>query len=365
LTKSGNYDAGIVISASHNPYGDNGIKLFNGDGFKLSDDTEARLEYLIRDSEALYQRSRAISRTGRVRYLENAVDGYCNFLRQCMGAGFSLEGIKLVMDCAHGAASQVAPMFFRDLGAQVTPLFCDPDGININDQCGSQHPEALAARVVAEKADIGLAFDGDADRLIVVDEKGNILSGDQIMAICADFMKKKGRLKNDVVVSTVMSNMGFGTALKNMGIRHIKAGVGDRYVMEEMVRSGAVLGGEDSGHLIFLNPHTTGDGLLAALNVLDSMRQSGVPVSVLSDIMTVYPQCLINVDVVAKPPLDQVKSVITVISDAEAQLGESGRVLVRYSGTQSQCRVMVEGPTEAATRTLCEKIALVVKKELG
>ncbi|MDL2275313.1 phosphoglucosamine mutase, partial [Desulfosarcina sp. OttesenSCG-928-G10] len=199
----------------------------------------------------------------------------------------------------------------------------------------------------------------------VVDEKGNILSGDQIMAICADFMKKKGRLKNDVVVSTVMSNMGFGTALKNMGIRHIKAGVGDRYVMEEMVRSGAVLGGEDSGHLIFLNPHTTGDGLLAALNVLDSMRQSGVPVSVLSDIMTVYPQCLINVDVVAKPPLDQVKSVITVISDAEAQLGESGRVLVRYSGTQSQCRVMVEGPTEAATRTLCEKIALVVKKELG
>ncbi|MDL2269195.1 phosphoglucosamine mutase [Desulfosarcina sp. OttesenSCG-928-A07] len=365
LTRSGNYDAGIMISASHNPYGDNGIKLFRSDGFKLSDDDEARIEHEILESDPLYRKSRTVSRLGTIFRMDDAADRYCGFLRECMGSGFSLEGVRLVMDCAHGAASKVAPKLFRELGAQVTAICCNPNGININENCGSQHTGTLSARVVAEKVDIGLAFDGDADRLIVVDENGKSLSGDQIMAVCAKSMMERGILNNQVVVSTVMSNMGFGTALKKMGVRHIQASVGDRHVVEEMRKTGAVLGGEDSGHLIFLNSHTTGDGMLAALNLLNAVRRSNTPLSELSTIMTVYPQCLINVDVSSKPPLDQIPDLVKVISHVESKLGENGRVLVRYSGTQSQCRVMVEGPTETETRSLCEEIAWVVKKELG
>ncbi|GAB6905549.1 Phosphoglucosamine mutase [Desulfosarcina cetonica] len=364
LTAQGTFDAGIVVSASHNPYTDNGIKLFNGDGFKLSDKDEHTIEASILESRPLYEKSMAIQKTGTIQWLESALDEYSQFLRNCLATGYSLNGLKLVVDCSNGAASTIAPKLFQDLGAEVISLFSEPDGVNINADCGSQHPETLAACVVAEGANIGLAFDGDADRLIVVDEKGEILSGDRIMAICARWMQERGTLKKSMVVSTVMSNMGFDVALKEMGIDLKKTGVGDRYVMAEMVKSGAVLGGEDSGHLIFLDQHTTGDGMLAALNVLAAMRASKKTLSELAAVMTVYPQCLINVDVRSKPALDSLDALTRAIEDAEKQLGDNGRVLVRYSGTQPQCRVMVEGSTQEITEALCQKLADVVAQQL-
>ena len=365
LTKYGDFDAGIVISASHNPFFDNGIKLFNRDGFKLSDADEAAIEGLIVDDGALIERCRDIQKTGTIHVLAEAGDGYADFLAQQMASEVSLAGMRLVVDCSNGAASGIAPDLFGRLGASVTPLFCDPDGININAQCGSQHPEVLAKRVVAEKADLGLAFDGDADRLIAVDETGSVLSGDQIMAILAKSLLDQGRLNPPLVVTTVMSNLGFGQALATMGVRHIKAAVGDRYVMAEMVKAGAVMGGEDSGHMIFLDHHTTGDGMLAALMLLAAVVRAGQPLSKMATLMTVFPQCLINVAVEEKPPLDTVPSIQAAIEVAERQLGDTGRVLVRYSGTQPQCRVMVEGPTEAVTRSLCQEIAGTVKTALS
>jgi phosphoglucosamine mutase len=237
--------------------------------------------------------------------------------------------------------------------------------MNINDNCGSQHPGALARMVVAESAELGLAFDGDADRLTAVDEKGKILSGDQVMLICAKDMKEKGQLSNPVVVTTVMSNLGFGAALQKMGICHIKAKVGDRHVVEAMLKAHAVLGGEDSGHMIFLNHHTTGDGMLAALKLMEVMQSTGTPLSELANLMTVFPQCLINVDVKTKPDIDTIDEVMQAIKYVEQQLGNRGRVLVRYSGTQPQCRVMVEGPSERETKALCLQIATVVENVLG
>jgi phosphoglucosamine mutase len=365
LTATNGYHAGVVISASHNPFYDNGIKLFNNEGYKLSDDTERSIEQLINDEGSLHIKSQTIQRVGRIRHVDNAETPYRRFLQGCLSRGTSLAGLKLVVDCSNGAASQIAPMLFEKLDATVCAIFCTPDGININHDCGSQHPGTLAKRVVAENADLGLAFDGDADRLIAVDEKGRVLSGDQVMAICAKDMKEKGQLPNPVVVTTVMSNMGFGAALKKMGIGHIKTQVGDRHVMEEMVKTGAVLGGEDSGHMIFLNHHTTGDGMLAALKLMQAMRSSGKLLSELATVMTVFPQCLINVDVKSKPKIDTIDEVVQAIQTVENELGASGRVLVRYSGTQPQCRVMVEGPTEKVTKSFCQQIAAKVAKALG
>jgi phosphoglucosamine mutase len=302
---------------------------------------------------------------GTVKQINDAGHRYIEFLAACLPERQALRELKIVIDCSNGAASQIAPAFFNQLGAEVKALFCDPDGININDHCGSQNPETLAETVKSEKADLGLAFDGDADRLIAVDEKGQILSGDQVMAICARHLQAKGVLTNPVVVTTVMSNLGLGIAFKKMGLQHIQAKVGDRYVMEEMVRAGAIMGGEDSGHMIFLNHHTTGDGMLAALKLIDAVLSAAKPLSELSNVMTVFPQCLINVDVSSKPPVDSVEALQKEIKRVEKTLGEKGRVLVRYSGTQPQCRVMVEGPSDDKTQTLCKEIAGVVEKALG
>jgi phosphoglucosamine mutase len=365
LTAANGFNAGIVISASHNPFYDNGIKLFKNDGYKLSDDAERAIEQLINDDGALYRKSQTIERVGRVHHLDDAQNAYRDFLENCLTEGPSLAGMTLVVDCSNGAASQIAPRLFDILETTVKPIFCNPDGININDNCGSQHPSALARMVVAENADLGLAFDGDADRLIAVDEKGGVLSGDQVMAICAKEMKLKGQLGEPVVVTTVMSNMGFGAALKKLGIAHIKAQVGDRYVMQEMLKAGAVLGGEDSGHMIFLNHHTTGDGILAALKLMQAVRSSEKPLSELAAVMTVFPQCLINVDVKSKPPIHTIDAIMLAIHEVENELGDNGRVLVRYSGTQPQCRVMVEGPTEQETQSFCRQIASEVAKALG
>jgi len=365
LTAEDGFDAGIMISASHNPYPDNGIKLFKSNGYKLSDDDEGRIERLIADERALQEKSTEIRHIGRIFQVQDARERYLRFLTGCLPTKRRLDGLNIIVDGSNGAASTVAPLLFQNLGAMTKSIFCEPDGVNINDGCGSQHPTELARQVLSDGADVGLAFDGDADRLIAVDEKGRVLTGDQILAICAGHMMTQGTLTHSVLVSTVMSNMGLGAALQKMGVRHIKAQVGDRYVMAEMLKNGAVLGGEDSGHLIFLNHHTTGDGLLAALHLLETMQSSGRPLSELGSAMTVFPQCLINVHVKSKPNLDSIEAVQRAIKMAEDRLGRNGRVLVRYSGTQPQCRVMVEGPTEAETQALCSEIAEIVRMELG
>ncbi len=317
VTSSLNGIAGIVISASHNPYYDNGIKIFKGDGYKLSDETEIEIEKMILD--ATRPAGKLDSRkVGTAYQYHSAKADYLIFLNNTLPAGKPFQGLKIVLDCSNGATCQIAPELFAELGAEVESLAVHPDGININDDCGSEHPEALVQTVLSSSADMGLAFDGDGDRLIAVDETGQVLSGDHILAICARDMKQKGTLKNNLVVSTVMSNMGFGLALKQMQINHEVAQVGDRYVMQRMITCGAVLGGEDSGHMIFADYHTTGDGILTALRLIEAMQTEKKPLSELCTIMTVYPQVLLNVDVNTKPAIESVPQIIEAIRSAEA-----------------------------------------------
>jgi len=363
LTSSSKAGAGIVISASHNPYDDNGIKIFNHSGYKLSDEIEAQIEELILSDDAA-SRPDVEADIGRVTTDGEMVKDYISFLNSRLPSNLSLKGFKIVLDCANGATSHIAPELFAGLGAQVEALGIQPDGKNINAACGSEHPAGLIEKVINSRAHLGLAFDGDGDRLIAVDDNGGVLTGDQILAVCARDLKQKGHLKNDMVVSTVMSNMGLGVALQEMGIRHETSGVGDRYVMEKMMATGAVLGGEDSGHLIFGDTHTSGDGILSALRLIEAMQTAKQPLSELKKVMTVYPQVLVNVAVRSKPDIDTVPAVVDAIKAVEAGLGSRGRVLVRYSGTQPLCRVMVEGPSEAETRRYCTQIVEIIKKTI-
>lgn len=364
MASSAGADAGIVISASHNPFYDNGIKIFKGDGCKLTDEEEAEIEQLILDDKITLM-CKSVRETGKAYKTDDAGKRYADFLKQAISPEYSLKGMKIILDCSNGAAYKVAPEIFADLGADTESLFVSPDGKNINEKCGSQHPETLVKKVLEKGADIGLAFDGDADRLIAVSEKGNIVTGDQILAICAKNMKQKGILKNNIVVSTVMSNLGFKLALKEMGIKYIEADVGDRYVMKKMVCSGAVLGGEDSGHVIFRDHQTTGDGILTGLRLTEAMKEESKPLSELCKIMTLFPQELINVEVKSKPYIKTIPEIANEIESVKAKLGEKGRILVRYSGTQPLCRVMVEGPGSDETRRYCQQIAGIVKKKLG
>ena len=354
--------AGVVISASHNPYQDNGIKVFSADGYKLSERDEDQIEALI--VEAIKGSFVDSGRIGRMGFAPQANQHYLDFLENAV-PGLRLDGLSLVLDCANGATFKTAPALFKRLGARVMALSCTPDGVNINDQCGSQHPEQMAQAVIDNHADLGLAFDGDGDRLIAVDDRGRVLSGDQIMAICAVALQHQGRLENDCVVTTVMSNIGFHQAMKASGIRTVATSVGDRYVMEKMREEGATLGGEDSGHMIFRDLHTTGDGILAGLRLIEAMQRAGRPLSELAAVMTVYPQVLINVMVREKPPLASVPEIMAAVTEANQALGDSGRVLVRYSGTESKCRVMVEGPDKSETERYCRRIADVVSKALA
>ena len=356
--------AGIVISASHNPYYDNGIKIFNGSGYKLSDAKEAEIEELVLNSDAA-DRIQPVPEAGRVSINSEMLNSYISFLNSTLSKNLSLKGLKVILDCANGATYHIAPELFSELGARVEALGIEPDGKNINAECGSEHPQGLIEKVLKTDADLGLAFDGDGDRLIAVDEKGGVLSGDQILAICARDLKQKGRLKNDLVVSTVMSNMGLGVALRNMGIGHEISAVGDRYVMEKMMATGAILGGEDSGHMIFAGDHTSGDGILTALKLIEAMQTDNQHLSELKKVMTVYPQVLINVDVQTKPDINTVPAIADAIKSVETELGQGGRVLVRYSGTQPLCRVMVEGPSETETRKYCEQLSEIIKVNIG
>jgi phosphoglucosamine mutase len=356
--------AGVVISASHNPFYDNGIKLFKGTGFKLSDDEEAKIEKMVLD-DTQTEHSRPECETGSVVRYNDASKKYISFLKDTLPANLSLNGLKIVLDCAHGATFQTTPQLFAELGAEVATMGAAPNGKNINHQCGSEHPEGLIKMVMDTGADIGLALDGDGDRLIAVDEKGRILSGDQILLICTDLLNRQGRLTNHCVVSTIMSNMGLGVALKKMGIRHEMSKVGDRYVMERMKVCGAVIGGEDSGHMIFADHHTTGDGSLTSLKLIEAMQAAHKPLSELSRMMSAYPQVLINVKVGSKPDINSVSEIRDTIKSVESELMGRGRVLVRYSGTQPICRVMVEGPSEGETRKHCQQISDIIYKNIG
>jgi phosphoglucosamine mutase len=357
--------AGIVISASHNPFYDNGIKVFNGDGYKLSDEMEAEIELLIMDDDRFVSACESLQETGTVVHLEDAAERYMLFAKQTLPSEHSLSGMRIVLDCSNGATYQVAPRLFAELGAETESIGVQPDGKNINASCGSEHPQTLIQKVLQSGADVGLAFDGDGDRLIAVDEKGQILSGDRILAICGKFLQAQGSLKNNIVVSTVMSNIGLSMALKELGINHLMADVGDRYVLEKMISAEAVLGGEDSGHMIFLDHHTTGDGVLTALRLMEVMQSESKSLSDLSSIMTVYPQVLVNVAVRSKPAIESIEEIMAVIQEVETNLGENGRVLVRYSGTQPICRIMVEGPNETETQAYCSQLSDIIEKTIG
>ncbi|MEE9612771.1 MAG: phosphoglucosamine mutase [Desulfatiglandales bacterium] len=357
-------DAGIMISASHNPSEYNGFKIFSGRGYKLSDEMEAGIEALILAEVG------ATSNEGHLdlrekKQMAEAGERYITFLRNTLPEEFTLKGMEIVLDCANGATYALAPTLFEQMGAKVESLFVTPDGKNINHHCGSQYPEMLRARVLETGAMLGLAFDGDGDRLVAVDEKGNALTGDQVLIICAKTLKDRGELTNNLVVSTVMSNMGLPIALKDLGINHISTKVGDRYVLEEMRAKGAILGGENSGHMIFLRHHTTGDGLLSALQLLVAIKTSDQTLSQLSALMTLFPQAMANVSVKKNPEIPSVPELVKVLQRVETSLGEKGRVLVRYSGTEPVCRVMVEGEKQEEIEEYARQIADVVRKKLN
>jgi phosphoglucosamine mutase len=364
VTQSMRADAGIVISASHNPYQDNGIKIFSGNGFKLSDEEEEKIEKLILENK-LPEMVPPVREMGQAFRLDDVRGRYIVFLKNTFPRDLTMEGMKIVIDAANGATYKIAPDTFFELGAKVEVLHNAPNGLNINDRCGSQDTQDLRKRVVEARADIGLAFDGDGDRLIAVDEKGHEISGDQVLIVCAQELKGKGKLKNDLLVSTVMSNLGLKVACQKHGIKHHMSKVGDRYVLEDMVRLGANIGGEDAGHMIFLEHHTTGDGIVTAMQLIAAIVETGKPLSELSKMMEIYPQKLINVDVRSKPEISSLPKVREVIQQVESELRDDGRVLVRYSGTQNMCRVMVEGPTHELTEKYCQQIADVIKELIG
>jgi phosphoglucosamine mutase len=356
--------AGIVISASHNPYQDNGIKIFSGSGVKLSDQEEEAIEELML-SNTLHDLVPPVREMGQAFRLQDVHGRYIVFLKNAFPRDLSIEGMKIVLDTANGATYRIATETFWELGADMEVIHNTPNGININDNCGSQYTQDLRKKVVENGAAVGLAFDGDGDRLIAVDERGREITGDQILLICAKVLKDQGRLKNDLLVSTVMSNLGLRVACKRYGFQYHASKVGDRYVLEDMMRLGSVIGGEDSGHMIFLDHHTTGDGILTALQLLAAMVRTGKPLSELAGMMDIFPQKLINVDVQSKPDIESLPEVMAAIDRVEKELGDEGRVLVRYSGTQNMCRIMVEGPSDAVTERYCRELADLVKRVLG
>lgn len=364
ITESMRADAGIVISASHNPFQDNGIKLFSHNGYKLSDEEENRIENLILGGKlpTMVPEPRYM---GHAYKLSDVLGRYIVFLKNTFARHLSLEGMKIVMDTSNGAAYKVGPAVFKELGANLHVIHNTPNGLNINDRCGSQHTGDLRKEVLEKKASIGLAFDGDADRLIAVDEEGHEITGDQIMYICAKNLKDKGQLKNNLLVGTVMSNLGLKLACRRAGIDFHAANVGDRYVLEEMHKLGATIGGEDSGHMLFLDHHTAGDGIITALQLISVMLETGEKLSTLARQMDIMPQKLINIDVARKPEICDVPEIIAAIKEVETKLADKGRVLIRYSGTQNMCRVMVEGPTRELTDEFCAKLAKIAKDSLS
>lgn len=347
ITHSMRADAGVVISASHNPYQDNGIKFFKGDGYKLPDEIEAHIEGLLSQREFEEARPTA-TEIGQAFRVDDARGRYISYLKSTFPKELELDGLKIVVDCAHGATYRVAPEVLGELGAEIIPIGVRPNGRNINRLCGATHPEGMARLVARYQADLGIAFDGDGDRCIMVDNKGRVVDGDHILAICALDMQRRQTLKRKTVVATVMSNLGLEMALKNYGLKLIRTQVGDRYVLESMLKGGYNLGGEQSGHLVFLNHSTTGDGILTALRLLAVMLRTQKPLAELARVMEDYPQVLLNLKVKERRELKTIPQAQKAIQAAEKRLQGWGRLLVRFSGTEPLLRVMVEGdkPTE-------------------
>lgn len=363
LVKEYDYDAGVMISASHNPCEYNGIKIFQGNGYKLPDELENEIEEIILD-ETKVPPVVLGGDVGKISFSSKAVDDYIFHL--AMTADGDFKGMKIALDCANGSASVTARALFTRLGAKCCIINETPNGTNINENCGSTHLEQLQKFVVENKCDIGFAFDGDADRLLVVDENGEVVDGDKIIAVCSKFMKENNKLKNNTAVVTVMSNMGFFKFCEKNGINCVKTKVGDRYVLEEMVKNGYVIGGEQSGHIIFLDYATTGDGQMSAIQVLNVLKHTGKKISELASEMQVYPQVLINVRVsnFGKARLDKDEEVQLAIREASEELGDTGRVLVRVSGTEPLVRVMLEGEDYNQIKSLAESIAKVIEERL-
>jgi phosphoglucosamine mutase len=362
ITSSMRCDAGVVISASHNPFQDNGIKIFARDGFKLPDHVESEIEALMNDP-ALDGMLAGPADIGYSRKIEDARGRYIVYCKNTFPNERTLDGLRIVIDGAHGAGYRVGPAVFEELGAHVIAIHTKPDGKNINEDAGALHPESMAAAVRLHDAHIGIALDGDADRLVLCDEHGAIVDGDAVMALCASDMISAGTLTHNTLVSTVMSNLGLELAMRKMGGKLIRTAVGDRYVVEAMRKGGFNLGGEQSGHLVFLDHATTGDGIVAGLRVLSVMAQTGKPLSELAKVMTKSPQVLVNTKVDRKVPLEQLPGVSAMIRSVEDTLGQDGRVLVRYSGTESKVRVMIEGPDESKLAGWANEIAVALAKE--
>jgi len=363
LTKSMGCAAGIMLTASHNPYQDNGLKIFGADGYKLTDELEAVIERYILGDEA-EPTPMSPERIGKAYRIDDARGRYIEFAKHTAN-NISLHGLKVVVDCGHGAAWFIAPIIFKELGAEVIKTGCDPDGVNINDGCGALHPETAGALVREHQADLGVSFDGDADRVIFTDATGTPISGDRILALCAIALKQQGQLKGDTMAATVMSNLGLHEAMKREGIHVITTGVGDRQVIEALREKGFSFGGENSGHLIFADQATTGDGILSALQVLAMMKRTGSTLAELASCMHEFPQQLINLPVASKPPLEELSALQKLLSEADAAFGEEGRHLIRYSGTENKIRVLVEHKDADTTATWAQRLADAIQNDIG
>ncbi len=364
ITRAYRADAGIVISASHNPFFDNGIKFFDSNGFKLPDSWEMEVEQMVFKNSFEEHLPQAHD-IGKNTKIADADGRYIEFVKATFPRKLSLKNLTIVLDCANGAGYRVAPLVLRELDAKVFCYGVSPNGLNINLDCGSMHPETVRKGILEHHADVGIALDGDADRVVMVDENAQIVDGDTMLAICARDMQKNQMLKNSRVVGTVMSNLGFVKAMEGMGIEVIKSQVGDRYVIQEMLKQGANLGGEQSGHMIFLDHNTTGDGLVCALQILRIMIETDSKLSELASFVQRYPQVCLNVKVAKKPPLHALKTVTSAIEEVERQLADKGRVVVRYSGTENSCRIMVEGIEHKQVIQLAESISAAVRQEIG
>ena len=364
LTKSMRADAGIMVSASHNTYEYNGIKIFGHDGFKLPDDVESEIERLILSDE-LAQSLPTGSALGRAKRIDDAMGRYVVQAKSCFPQNLDLRGMRIVLDCANGAAYRFAPLVFEELGAEVILVGNTPDGTNINKDCGALHPGLMASYVQRYRADLGIALDGDADRVILADDQGQVVDGDQVMAILAVDLNSRGALSRKSLVATPMSNMGLEIALKIQGIQTVYAGIGDRSVVDLMRKQGYNLGGEQSGHIIFLDAGSTGDGVVAALNILSVIRRSEKPLSELRNLMTIVPQVLKNVHVAHKPNLEEIPQIDKAMKSVAATLGDRGRLLVRYSGTEPLCRVMIEGENSDQIHQMADELANTISKALS
>jgi phosphoglucosamine mutase len=381
LTRTLGADAGLVISASHNSYEDNGIKVFSPSGRKLDDEAEQAIERSLGAQASLPAWDPAATdwpkQAGRdacaprefsddeIETDASLVGKYLAFLRGEVGAGVSLKGLRIVIDCANGAAYEIAPKLFTALDADLVVINADPNGKNINLDCGSLHPEKLRRTVIEQKADLGLAFDGDADRLLMVDERGDLVDGDQVLFIMADYMSSKGRLSGGRVVATVMSNLGLELALADRGVTLARTAVGDKYVLDELLKGGGSLGGEQSGHIIFPEISLAGDGMITALEVLRAVAERNIALSALAAAYTRYPQVTVNVRVSRKPPFDAVPPILEAINMIEREMAGRGRLIVRYSGTENLARVMIEGQDESTIRSQAESIAQVITSQIG